>query len=76
MISGLHRILRRYLIAIASSRFCRPVRLLVTVWFHWVTYGQGLSGAEKSLLWAAILLFFVIRGGNRHSVDAPIRKAF
>ena len=50
--------------------------LLVTVWFHWVTMSQGFSGAEKSLLWAAILLFFVIRGGNRHSVDARIGKAF
>ncbi|MCV3206155.1 DoxX family protein [Mesorhizobium sp. YC-39] len=50
--------------------------LLVTVWFHWVTMGQGFSGAEKSLLWAAVLLFFVIRGGNRHSVDARIGKAF
>ena len=50
--------------------------LLVTVWFHWITVGQGFSGAEKSLLWAAILLFFVIRGGNRHSVDARIGKAF
>lgn len=50
--------------------------LLVTVWFHWVTIGEGFSGAEKSLLWAAILLFFVIRGGNRHSVDARIGKAF
>jgi len=27
-------------------------------------------------LWAAILLFFVIRGGNRHSVDARIGKVF
>ncbi|RUU12634.1 DoxX family protein [Mesorhizobium sp. M7A.T.Ca.TU.009.01.3.2] len=50
--------------------------LLVTVWFHWVTMDQGYSGAEKSLLWAAILLFFVIRGGNRHSVDARMGKAF
>ncbi|WP_421914884.1 DoxX family protein [Mesorhizobium sp.] len=50
--------------------------LLVTVWFHWVTMGQGFSGAEKSLLWAAILFFFVIRGGNRQSVDARIGKAF
>ncbi|MER9296010.1 DoxX family protein [Mesorhizobium sp. M0621] len=50
--------------------------LLVTVWFHWVTMDQGFSGAEKSLLWAAILLFCVIRGGNRHSVDARIGKAF
>jgi putative oxidoreductase len=50
--------------------------LLVTVWFHWVTMGQGFSGAEKSLLWSAILFFFVIRGGNRQSVDARIGKAF
>ncbi|UVK39198.1 DoxX family protein [Mesorhizobium sp. AR10] len=50
--------------------------LLVTVWFHWVTMDQGFSGAEKSLLWAAILFFFVIRGGNRHSVDARLGKAF
>lgn len=50
--------------------------LLVTVWFHWATMGQGFSGAEKSLLWAAILAFFAIRGGNRQSVDAHIGKAF
>mgnify|MGYP001047291165 CR=1 FL=1 len=50
--------------------------LLVTVWFHWITMGQGFSGAEKSLLWAAVLFFFVIRGGNRHSLDARIGKAF
>ena len=50
--------------------------LLVTVWFHWVTMGEGFSGAEKSLLWAAILFFFVIRGGNRQLVDARIGKAF
>ncbi|MCF6121504.1 MULTISPECIES: DoxX family protein [Mesorhizobium] len=50
--------------------------LLVTVWFHWVTLGEGFSGAEKSLLWGAILFFFVIRGGNRQSVDARIGKAF
>ena len=58
------------------AAFAGMVVLLVTVWFHWVTVGQGFSGAEKSLLWAAILLFFVIRGGNRHSVDARIGKAF
>jgi putative oxidoreductase len=50
--------------------------LLVTVWFHWITMGQGYSGAEKSLLWAAILAFFAVRGGNRHSVDARLGKAF
>jgi putative oxidoreductase len=38
--------------------------------------GPGFSGAKKSLLWAAILFFFVIRGGNRHSVEARIGQAF
>jgi putative oxidoreductase len=50
--------------------------LLVTVWFHWITMGQGYSGAEKSILWAAILFFFLIRGGNRHSVDAKLGRQF
>ena len=36
----------------------------------------GYSGAEKSILWAAIFLFFAIRGGNRHAVDARIGKEF
>ena len=58
------------------AAFAGMIVLLVTVWFHWVTVGQGFSGAEKSLLWAAILLFFVVRGGNRQSVDARIGKAF
>ena len=58
------------------AAFAGMVVLLVTVWFHWITVGQGFSGAEKSLLWAAILLFFVIRGGNRQSVDARLGKAF
>ena len=58
------------------AAFAGMVVLLVTVWFHWITVGQGFSGAEKSLLWATILLFFVIRGGNRQSVDARIGKAF
>ncbi|WP_279482386.1 DoxX family protein [Aureimonas sp. SK2] len=49
--------------------------LLVTVWFHWVTQGQGYSGAEKSILWTAITLFFAIRGGNAHSVDARIGRS-
>jgi len=69
-------------ILIAIGLLTRPaalaglIVLLVTVWFHWVTMGQGFSGAEKSLLWAAILVFFVIRGGNRQSVDAHIGRAF
>jgi putative oxidoreductase len=50
--------------------------LLVTAWFHWITAGQGYSGAEKSILWAAIFFFFTIRGGNSHSVDAKVGRAF
>jgi len=50
--------------------------LLVTVYFHWILQSQGYSGAEKSILWAAVTLFFLIRGGNRHSVDAKICREF
>ncbi|MGB3540016.1 MAG: DoxX family protein [Mesorhizobium sp.] len=58
------------------AAFAGMIVLLVTVWFHWVTAGQGFSGAEKSILWAAILAFFAVRGGNRQSVDARLGKAF
>lgn len=67
-------------ILIAIGLLTRPaavgalVVLLVAAWFHWVTQGEGYSGAEKALLWAAIMFFFAIRGGNRHSVDALLRK--
>jgi putative oxidoreductase len=50
--------------------------LLVTVWFHWVTLGQGYAGAEKSILWAAMTFYFVIRGGNSQSVDARLGRTF
>lgn len=58
------------------ASFAAMIVLLVTVWFHWITLEQGYSGAEKSILWAAVFFFFVIRGGNRHSVDAKIGRAF
>lgn len=58
------------------AAFAATIVLLVTVYFHWVQLGQGFSGAEKSLLWAAMTLFFVIRGGNRQSVDARLQKHF
>ncbi|WP_439615144.1 DoxX family protein [Shinella sp.] len=48
--------------------------LLVTVYFHGVLQEQGLFGAEKSILWAAITLFFVVRGANRHSLDHLIGR--
>lgn len=58
------------------AAFAGMIVLLVTVWFHWVVVGEGFSGAEKSILWAAILFFFVIRGGNSHSVDARVGRQF
>ena len=48
--------------------------LLVTVWFHGVLQGQGLGGAEKSLLWAAITFYFVAHGGGPLSVDRALRR--
>jgi putative oxidoreductase len=67
---------------IAAGLLTRPASLaamfilLVTVWFHWVTMDQGFAGAEKSILWAAIFFFFVVRGGNRHSVDHRLGRQF
>lgn len=58
------------------AAFAATIVLLVTVYFHWVQLDQGFSGAEKSLLWAAMTFYFVIRGGNRHSVDARLKKTF
>lgn len=69
-------------ILLAIGLFTRPAAfaatfvLLVTVYFHWVTLGEGYTGAEKSLLWTAITLFFVFRGGNSQSVDARLKKSF
>jgi putative oxidoreductase len=56
------------------AAFAATIVLLVTVYFHWIQLGQGFSGAEKSLLWAAMTFYFVIRGGNVHSVDARLPK--
>lgn len=58
------------------AAFAGMIVLLVTVWFHWIVQGQGYSGAEKSIIWAAVLFFFVIRGANSHSVDARIGRQF
>ena len=69
-------------ILIALGLLTRPaaiaaaIVLFVTVWFHWITMGQGYAGAEKSILWAATFIFFAIRGGNRHSVDARLGREF
>lgn len=50
--------------------------LCVTVYFHWIVQGQGWAGSEKSILWASIMLFFVIRGANSQSIDAKIGRQF
>lgn len=69
-------------ILIAIGLLTRPaalgamIVLLVTVYFHWIIKSEGYSGAEKSILWAAIMFYFVIRGANAHSVDARIGKTF
>ncbi|WP_342643712.1 DoxX family protein [Rhodoligotrophos ferricapiens] len=62
--------------------FTRPaaiaatIVLLVTVYFHWIVQGEGLMGAEKSILWAAITLFFAVRGGGDWSLDQRMAKTF
>ncbi len=58
------------------AAFATMIVLIVTVYFHWVTAGQGFFGAEKSILWSFILFFFLLRGANAHSVDAKIGKEF
>ncbi|MCP8896651.1 DoxX family protein [Shinella daejeonensis] len=69
-------------ILIAIGLFTRPaafaatIVLAVTVYFHGVVQGEGIGGAEKSILWTLILFFFAIRGSNAHSVDARIGRQF
>ena len=46
--------------------------LLVTVYFHWVQLDQGYRGAELSLIWSAITLYFVAVGGGRISLDRAL----
>lgn len=58
------------------ASFAAMIVLLVTVYFHGIVRDEGLMGAEKSILWAAIFLFFAIRGGNSQSVDAKLKKVF
>jgi putative oxidoreductase len=48
--------------------------LLVTAYFHWIVQAEGFKGAEYSIVWGSIMLFFAIRGSNRHSIDALIGK--
>ncbi len=58
------------------AAFATTIILAVTIYFHGIVQGQGWGGAEKSILWTAILFFFVIRGASNYSVDAKIGKEF
>ena len=58
------------------ASFAAMIVLLVTVYFHGIVRAEGLAGAEKSILWAAIFLFFAVRGGNSHSIDARLGRTF
>lgn len=48
--------------------------LLVTVYFHWVAKAEGYAGAELSLIWLGITLYFVAHGGGRLSLDRVIGR--
>lgn len=50
------------------------VVLLVTVWFHWVQLAQGYAGAELSLIWVTVTLFFAVRGAGPWSVDRLVGR--
>lgn len=50
------------------------VILAVASWFHWAHLEQGYPGAEKAILWAAICLLFVARGGGKLSLDRAIQR--
>ena len=58
------------------AAFAAMIVLAVTVYFHGIAQGEGLMGAEKSILWTLIMFFFVIRGANGHSVDAKLGRQF
>ena len=58
------------------AAFATSIVLCVTTYFHWVVQAEGFSGAEKSLLWLAITLYFVAHGGGRLSVDRAMGKQF
>lgn len=58
------------------AAFATMILLLVTVYAHWVAWAEGWSGAELSILWSAILFYFVMRGANRFSLDAMIGRQF
>lgn len=69
-------------IMIALGFLTRPaavaatVILAVTVYAHWVMMGQGYAGAEKSILWLGMSIFFAVRGANGQSIDAKLGRQF
>lgn len=72
-------------VLLAIGLFTRPIALilfiemLVITHFHWPRgfffNAQG-GGYEYPMMWAAVLLYFVIRGGGDWSVDAKLKKEF
>lgn len=56
------------------AAFATFVSLAVTIYFHWIFKGQGYEGAEKSILWSAICLFFAFNGGGRISLDRMLGR--
>ena len=69
-------------ILVAIGLFTRPaafaamIVLAVTVYFHGIVQGEGLMGAEKSILWTLIMFYFVVRGANSQSLDAKLGRQF
>lgn len=61
---------------IRPAAFAVSIVLCVTTYFHWIVQAEGFGGAEKSLLWLAITLYFVAHGGGRLSLDRAIGKQF
>lgn len=57
--------------AVATS-----IVLCVTTYFHWVIKAEGYSGAEYSLLWLGLTLYFAVHGGGRFSLDRLIGRQF
>ncbi|WP_375691485.1 DoxX family protein [Pseudooceanicola sp. LIPI14-2-Ac024] len=50
------------------------VILLVAAYFHWVQLGQGYGGAELALIWSAVTLSFVAKGGGQYSLDRLLKR--
>ncbi|SEN58668.1 putative oxidoreductase [Paracoccus alcaliphilus] len=67
---------------LVAGLLTRPVALaqsfvlLVTVYAHWIAWDEGYSGAETSLLWLGLMLYFAVHGAGRFSVDRVIGKQF